>query len=612
MIRLLEKHVADKIAAGEVVDRPLSVVKELVENSIDAGADTITVEIRKGGKTYIRVSDNGCGIHSDEVLTAFKRHATSKITEVKDLDTISTLGFRGEALASICAVSRTELITRTEDEKVGTKVEIDGSQTAETGPIGCDNGTTVVVKDLFYNTPARLKFMKSDSAEATLIIDFMSQIALCYPDIRIRVINNDAMLFSTPGKGDRLNAIATIYGRTIAKALVPVEYELDGMKITGFVSNTGESRNSRKNQIFFVNGRVIQSKVMDRAVKMAYQERLFQGRFPICFLFLEVPADTLDVNIHPNKREVRFDNERAVEEFTVEGIKRALSVKEAAPSVNREKLFRIDKKNSEKWERKPARTVSQSIKEEISDTVSEIREENKEEVIVNVAPKESEEQLNVKELLSTLRTETKAAEEPIEMIRKPMRSFDFRDLKINGSVFDTYIITEDGENMYLIDQHAAHERIFYEKFRKSFEDEEKSRQMILAPFLIEIPAAVTDFSFLEYLSQAGYTLEEFGNRTYRVTEIPYFMNLTEAEDFINDYISSLGSDTDFSSQKINDDIAKKACKAAIKGNQHISDEEMKALLNDLSLCDNPYSCPHGRPTYIKMSRNQIERMFRRV
>ncbi len=593
MIRLLEKHVADKIAAGEVVDRPVSVVKELVENSIDAGADIITVEIRKGGRTYIRVSDNGCGIPSDEVLTAFKRHATSKISKVKDLDSITTLGFRGEALASIAAVSRVQLITKTKDASIGTKTEIDGSQTADVSPVGCDDGTTIIVRDLFYNTPARLKFMKSDSTEAGMIIDFMSQIALCYPDIRIRVINNETMLFSTQGKGDRLNAIATIYGRVIAKALIPCEHEDGNCRISGFVSNTGESRNSRKNQIFFVNGRVVSSKVMDRAVKTAYQERLFQGRFPIAFLFLEVPAETLDVNIHPNKREVRFDNERAVEAFTVDAIRKALSTMNAAPEVSHEKIFRFDQKIKEQKEKKH--------------TTSE-----KKEVVVNIPPAEEEKQINVKELLSSLRTETKAAEEPVEMVKQIYRPFDFTDLTVKGTVFDTYIIGQDGENMYLIDQHAAHERVFYEKFSRAFQDQEKSRQIILAPFLVEIPASVTDDAFLDYLSEAGFTLEEFGNRTYRITEIPYFMDLSEAETFLKDFIGSIGSESDFHSQKIRDELAKKACKAAIKGNMHLSDEEIISLFRELSGCENPYSCPHGRPTYIRMSKTQIERMFKRV
>ena len=334
MIKLLEKKVADKIAAGEVVDRPLSVVKELVENSIDAGADAVVVEIKKGGKTYIRVSDTGCGINADEVTTAFKRHATSKITEAEDLDSIQTLGFRGEALASIAAVSRTELITKTADAKTGTSITVEGGETAGISAIGCDGGTTVIVRDLFYNVPARYKFMKSDSAEAGLITEFVSQMALAYPYIRFKLINNEAVQFLTQGRGDRYSSILTIYSKDIGKSLVPVEYENGEMKLSGYVSNVGESRNSRKNQIFFVNGRVVSSKVMDTAVKNAYKERLFMGRFPIAFLFLEVKPDTLDVNIHPNKKEIRFDDEKSVELFVTEAIKQALATKEAAPTVN--------------------------------------------------------------------------------------------------------------------------------------------------------------------------------------------------------------------------------------------------------------------------------------
>ena len=447
MIKLLEKKVADKIAAGEGVDRPLSVVKELVENSIDAGADAVVVEIKKGGKTYIRVSDTGCGINADEVTTAFKRHATSKITEAEDLDSIQTLGFRGEALASIAAVSRTELITKTADAKTGTSITVEGGETAGISAIGYDGGTTVIVRDLFYNVPARYKFMKSDSAEAGLITEFVSQMALAYPYIRFKLINNEAVQFLTQGRGDRYSSILTIYSKDIGKSLVPVEYENGEMKLSGYVSNVGESRNSRKNQIFFVNGRVVSSKVMDTAVKNAYKERLFMGRFPIAFLFLEVKPDTLDVNIHPNKKEIRFDDEKSVELFVTEAIKQALATKEAAPTVNIAEIKPEKPVSKAPAAEKPAETPVA-----VQRTEQEPRPEP-EKVIVTEKPEKSS-QLNIKELLSTMREESEIRENTGIIKPAVSRPFEFSTLIIKGSVFATYIIAEDEADMYLIDQHA--------------------------------------------------------------------------------------------------------------------------------------------------------------
>ena len=302
MIRVLDKVVADKIAAGEVVERPLSVVKELVENAVDAGASAITIEIRNGGKAYLRVTDNGCGIPSEEVLLAFTRHATSKIVSDRDLERIQTLGFRGEALASIAAVSRTELLTKEAGSQLGKRVMIAGGTVLENTEAGCPDGTTVIVRDLFFNTPARLKFLKSDSTESSLIIDFVSRMALAYPEIRIRLINNGNILFSTNGKGDVRMNILTVYSREVADNLVPVHFEQEPIRVDGFVSQPGYSAPTKRNQIFFVNGRSVSSKVIEKGVNDAYRDRLFEGRHPAVFLFLQIAPEKLDVNIHPNKK----------------------------------------------------------------------------------------------------------------------------------------------------------------------------------------------------------------------------------------------------------------------------------------------------------------------
>lgn len=615
MIKLLEKKVADKIAAGEVVDRPLSVVKELVENSIDAGSTGIVVEIKKGGKAYIRVSDNGCGINADEVIIAFKRHATSKITEAEDLDSIQTLGFRGEALASIAAVSRTELITKTSDAKTGTSIAVEGGETAGISPIGCDEGTTVIVRDLFYNVPARYKFMKSDNAEASLITEFVSQMALAYPDIKFKLINNDSVQFLTQGKGDRYNSILTIYSSSIGKSLVPVEYENGEMKLEGYVSNVGESRNSRKNQIFFVNGRVVSSKVMDTAVKNAYKERLFMGRFPIAFLFLTVKPDTLDVNIHPNKKEIRFDDDKSVELFVTEAIKQALSTKEAAPAVSADILQQLSPKPELKINTAmPKSAESETMPENQAaepDNTEAVPKPEPQKIIIG-GEQENNTQLNVKQLLSTMRESSELRENTSIIKPAVSRPFEFSSLTIRGTVFATYIIAEDESDMYLIDQHAAHERIFYEKLIKQFETETKLHQPVLMPLMFDLPTSVTDTAWQNVLFNMGYTIEQFGERTYRITEIPMFMDISEAEDFVKDFISSINDDTNLKSQKTIDTIASKACKSAVKANDSLSDIEIRQLIADLAACENPFSCPHGRPTFIKLGRYQIERMFRRV
>ncbi|MEG0157378.1 MAG: DNA mismatch repair endonuclease MutL, partial [Anaerovoracaceae bacterium] len=327
MIKILDKSVADKIAAGEVVDRPSSIVKELVENAIDAGATSIIAEIKNGGKSYIRITDNGSGIPQEETELAFHRHATSKITQAEDLDALETLGFRGEALASIAAVSRTELITKTKTSKTGTRLYISGGEITDKSSIGAEEGTTLIVRDLFYNVPARLKFMKSDSTESGLILNFMSQIALAYPQIKIRMISNNNILFNTNGKGDRLHTIATLSGKSQSQHLIPIFGQKDYLTLTGYVSGPGESKSNRKSQVFFVNGRVIHSKVLEKGIAHAYRDKLFEGRHPIVYLFLEVSGSTVDVNIHPNKKEIRFFNEDFVRDFLCETIRAALSGK---------------------------------------------------------------------------------------------------------------------------------------------------------------------------------------------------------------------------------------------------------------------------------------------
>ncbi|MCQ2545989.1 MAG: DNA mismatch repair endonuclease MutL [Clostridia bacterium] len=594
MIRLLDKKTADKIAAGEVIDRPVSIVKELVENSLDAGATAITIEIRDGGISYIRITDNGCGIPADQAELAFRRHATSKITSEKDLDCIGTLGFRGEALASICAVARVELITKTADAKAGCRVITEGSEILENSQTGCPDGTTITVRDLFFNVPARHKFLNSAASESRRIIDFASRIALSYPDVRFNVINGSNTVFTTSGRGNILANIMSIYGSDIGKGLIPVEKTENGFMLRGFVSDPGTTLPSRNRQIFCVNGRIIASSVMERALDKAYKERMFQGRFPIAFLFLAMPPEKLDVNIHPTKREVRFDDNAEVEDFVQRAVSQSLQVEEAIPSA-----VKTPEMNEKPFVYEPA---------------------GKSEPLVKPVEKteDKSEQVDIKSLLTTLRDESDKSlnrESKIEEIRPAeMRPFEFDDLNVIGSVFNTYIACQSEDTFYLIDQHAAHERIFYERLLKQYNSEEKAQQQLMLPLNFNVSADVsaTEDSWISAVRNMGYDIEFFGNNTYIVREIPAFMEMSEAENFLNDLFNEFSLKPDLGKSSVLDKIIMRSCKSAVKAGELLADDEISALFDQLKQCSNPFSCPHGRPTFVKITKHEMERMFKRV
>lgn len=657
MIKVLDKSVADRIAAGEVVDRPLSVVKELVENSIDAGAGTIVVEIKGGGKNYIRVTDDGCGIPAEEVQTAFLRHATSKIEHDSDLNRISTLGFRGEALASIAAVSRLEILTKPTKQSMGCKLLLHGGEVMQSEPCGCPDGTTIIVNDLFYNTPARLKFMKADNVEASMIIDFVSQMALAYPKIRFRMTSGGNILFSTTGRGNLYETIQTIYSKSLSSELVPVDYESDYLHINGYVSAPMDSKTSRRNQIFFVNGRVVSSKVIEKGVNSAYSDRMFEGRYPTCFLFVELPPDKLDVNIHPNKRDVRFNDEAFVSESVANAIVRALDSKNAIFGIDATKMYNTEKLNQ----------GVDSLRSE-SPKLSEI---NKLFALTQKAKlnTEKQEQVNITNLLSSMRenaevasniphentdalstgsifdgenenaenaagsTESgdfkdilKAATAPqtvtteggyggLDATARPkVIPFKFEDLIPLGSIFGTYVMAVDGDTFYLIDQHAAHERCFFEKLLKEFKESEKPVQPIMVPIVVTVRPAIEELrdNWMNTLTEMGFDIEPFGPNTYAVRGIPVFMSLLEATDFVEAFLENYVDRIDMSDYGKLNQIITKSCKSAVKGNNTLHMEEIKALLLELSRCNNPYSCPHGRPTFVKFTRYELEKFFKRI
>ena len=597
-IKALPKELAEKIAAGEVIERPLSVVKELVENAIDADSTNITVEIKKGGKEYIRITDNGKGIEKDQLGLAFERYATSKISTEEDLNNIYSLGFRGEALASIAAVSKLELISKPKDNKVGSKIEINGGEIDAISDSACEDGTTVIVKDLFYNLPARKKFLKPDNTESSLIADFMQKIALAYPELKFRFINNGTILFSTLGKGSLYEAILTLFSPQTARSLVEVNYSGQNMKLYGYTSGSEASKTNKKGQVFFVNGRYIKSKVLDSAIEEAYHDKLFDGRHPICYLFLEIEPSEIDVNVHPRKTEIKFYDESLVKDFVILGIRKALLAQEAAPDISHlvDKKAKIVEKAVDKTKNYPQFTQKDVVNSNVFLSI-----DKQDDFFQNLR----EEQQSIE--IPTI----KVSEEVKKDLGKEHR-FEFKNLKPVAQIFSTYIIATDSKNLYIVDQHAAHERIMYEHLLNRFNYEENLSQVLIAPILISTTAAQTalEGEWGKLLKELGFSYELFGINQYIIKEIPAALKLDEAEVFIHTILDS-EIENPGSIQAKRDEIITASCKAAVKAGDKLSESEITALFEELDSCENPFSCPHGRPTFLRFSESEIERFFKR-
>ena len=605
MIRVLDKNVSDKIAAGEVVERPVSIVKELVENSIDSGANRITVDIKNGGKSYIRVTDNGCGIPSNQVKTAFLRHATSKIRKAEDLDRIETLGFRGEALASIAAVTRTELITKTSVNKTGRRVMVHGSQLAGDQACGCPDGTTIIIEDLFYNTPARRKFLKSDGAEAGRIIDFMSQIALTEPGIRFNFINNGRNVFATSGKGNLLETILEVYKDSEYKDLVPVDHEENGIQVKGYISKPSLSRNSRRSQFFFVNGRVVKSKVIEKGLSEGYRERLFEGRYPVAYIFIETDPAQLDVNIHPNKQEIRFDDEAKVISAVASAVIVSLASDQAVATVEAPRYMK-EKSSTNVVKESSFKMDTEKPKSEQVDITVLLSEKRRAQQILD---EREEEKID-----ADIQVEEKRPV-GISKVQIPrITPFDFQELQFVSVIFGTYILCQDSDTFYMIDQHAAHERVFYEKLMKEYENRNREGQLLMVPFTVDVPEkmAQDDEIWTGLLYDMGYGVELFGECTYIFREVPGSMGLSESQEFVKTFVDQFSQGRVLDNQVEIDRIITRSCKSAIKAHDKMSKQEAEELLFQMKQCRNPFSCPHGRPTFIKYSLYEIERMFKRA
>ena len=646
MIRILDEFIADKIAAGEVIERPLSIVKELIENSIDAGSSQIVIEIKNGGKSYIRVTDNGSGIVSDEIELAFERHATGKISKLSDLDHINTLGFRGEALASITAISRLTVYSKTADSELGTKLKMQGGTTVSIEKTGMNTGTTMVVEDVFYNTPARRKFMKSDAAEATVIIDMIQKIAIYYSHIAFRLINNKQTIIATPGTGDMLTTIQSIYPSY--RELI----EIDGDYVHGFISDPGSTKSNKRGQIFFVNGRYISSSTIEKGIIKGYGDRIFSGH-PICILFIEVNPETIDVNIHPNKKEIKFLHEEDIVKDIENAIKRVINSENSIPSAmglrsegtsdtkassvaditisNAERLSsETYQDNSLKSDEKSTQVDIKSFlasKTRVSDITDTYTPDGLAESTQNCTDTDSvkggfEEANHNNNPSNANNNDVKINDNAKDnaIIKKQIaikapnvQTFDFDSLVYKGYLFDTYIIMQSTDIAYLIDQHAAHERIMYERFITVYNNSEHVSQPMLMPFSIETSSDVyaAERFWMDDLARLGFDIDDFGNNTFIVRGIPTYMDRGEAELFIHTYIEDPESRSDRGNTTVIDKLIMRSCKAAVKGNNKLSTMEIEELIKQLSNCVNPFSCPHGRPTFIRFTLSEISHAFKR-
>lgn len=650
-IHLLDHDTIDKIAAGEVVEKPASVVKELVENSIDAGADSITVEIKNGGIEFIRVTDNGCGIEKKEIEKAFLRHATSKIQNADDLTVVESLGFRGEALSSISAVAKVELITKTRDSVIGAHYETEGNLNKNVEEIGAPDGTTIIVRNLFFNTPVRRKFLKQPATEGGYICDLMEHLAMSKPEISFKFVMNGSVKFATSGNGDLKEVIYRIFGKEAAKELIPVQAQTEGMKLSGYLGKPVMNRSNRNFENYFVNRRYIKSSLVAKGIEEGYKEYLMQHKYPFVVLNLDLDTAYVDVNVHPTKMDVRFTNGQELYDFLVRSVAAALKENEMIPDVvlGTEKKPETEVKKQvvpEPFEvnrrgvtsnvvmpEKKAFTVLFSEDEE-GDSIEEqiIKEPVEKEPVV---PSESQEAV-VQEtgLYSKIieskeppsmplqhiikAKETVIVEKPVQMnfFEEKMLSSNVRDeYKILGQVFDTYWIISFRDKLLFVDQHAAHEKVRFERLMKELKEKNVMVQSVNPPVILTLSSKEESAlkQYWDYFIQLGFEMEEFGGSAYALRGMPMDLYGCNEKDFFIEILDELiAGPLKGTADVIRDKIASMSCKAAVKGNTAFSVEEMEALVDELLTLDNPYNCPHGRPTIVSMSKYEMEKKFKRI
>lgn len=722
-IALLDQNTIDKIAAGEVIERPASVVKELVENAIDAKATAVTVEIKEGGISFIRITDNGCGIPKEETALAFLRHSTSKIKSVEDLLCVTSLGFRGEALSSIAAVAQVELITKTKQSLMGVKYTIEGGIEKSIEDIGAPEGTTFLVRKLFYNTPARRKFLKSATTEAGYINDLIERLALSHPDISFKFINNNQTKVHTSGNTNLKDIIYNVYGRDIAGNLIEIDTQMEGVKITGFIGKPVISRGNRNYENYYINGRYVKSSIIAKAIEEGYKTFMMQHKYPFTVLHFTIEGDLLDVNVHPTKMELRFSNNEEIFRFIFHSIQEGLTRRELIPKVTLNKDDTINKVKQQKlpsapepFEKsrieslrsnieKPYKTMSQidimfkeaenkygnkakteqAVKNETNDVTKHTVENKIENETINTvdntiqnevehaiegiiknatengtenAAKNRTRDITDNFIESTVETKTDFTTEKIyengnpntteinpifeihsssentspvlddlkEQVVKDTKQINLfeekllttqakAEHKIIGQVFDTYWIVQFHDNMYLIDQHAAHEKVLYERTIKSLKDKEYTSQLISPPIILSLSMQEEELlhKYMDNFTRIGFEIEPFGGKEYSVRAVPDNLFSIAQKDLLIEMIDGLSDTTGVSNPDIIDEkIASMSCKAAVKGNSRLSFAEAERLIDELLTLDNPYNCPHGRPTIISMTKSELEKKFKRI
>lgn len=639
-IQLLDQKTIDNIAAGEVIERPASVVKELVENAVDANANAITVEIKDGGMTLIRVTDNGIGIPKDQVKTAFLRHATSKIRSVEDLLSVSSLGFRGEALSSISAVAQVELVTKTAESFSGVSYKIYGGEEEAFDDIGAPDGTTFLVKNLFYNTPARRKFLKSATTEAGYVEQMMVHIALSHPKISFKFIHNNKNKIYTSGNGKVKDIIYHIYGRDVAGALIPVQAQSEDVKVTGFVAKPYVSRGNRNYESYFINGRYIKSSIIYKAIEEGYRTFTMKHRYPFVCLDFKINQELLDVNVHPTKMEIRFRNGREIYELVVDTVKEALLQKDLVQDVLREtpkkkeqpKTKEVKKPEPFEVNRRKEETqkMDQTMKDFAKMRQSQTNQQGhraKPEGMKQERLKSESSQTAKKPTYAGLNYNTQKKEFPqyktdelssnqMTLREDPVFSVQARpDRKILGQLFKTYWLIEYEDQLFIMDQHAAHEKVNYERLMKNFKEKEIYSQRLEPPMVVTV--SMMEAEALERYRDAfaglGFTIESFGGNEYCIREVPANLYGIGERDLFMELLDAVSQENGtMDTEVIASKIATMACKMSIKGNQRVSLMEVEHLLDELMKLENPYQCPHGRPTIIKMSKYEIDKKFKRI
>ena len=623
-IRPLSENMIGRIAAGEVVERPAAAIKELVENSLDAGATAVTVEIREGGMSYIRVSDNGCGIDESDIRMAFERHATSKISREQDLDAIATLGFRGEALASIAAVSKVTMTTRTSEKDTGLKVKNEGGKITDIQETACPVGTTVVVSDLFYNVPVRKGFMKKAGQESAAVHELITQLLLSRPDVSFRYISNDKTEYHSPGDGQTSTALQTVYGSQAMKAMKAVDDHGNGVIIKGWVGIGENARGNRSQELFFINGRVMHSRILNEAVETACRERVMIGKFPVCALYITIAYEAVDVNVHPNKLEVRFRDEPGVYEAVMSAVLSALKERDAfehpvemtlggkqnadnEPQHERSRI-QIPQSNAvvsvsstlpkeATAAQKPIAITEKPIPEfrEVYIPVQQTKTEKTDSNILHETQQVSE-HFNAAEQVSTI----------LPVIKNPMKIF--------GALFNTFILIEYEDQLLMVDQHAVHERLLFDRLMKEHNEKTNGGQELLVPIVISVTNAEQRLleENREALESIGMIVEAFGERDIAVRTIPMILGEAQARDFIRDVLTELENGKDPTFEKKRTALLQTACKHAVKGGEALTEEELRSLLDNMIEQKVTPTCPHGRPLVVSISHRELDRKFKRI